>query len=102
MQPLANNLLTASDLDKPEPKFPLRLLVCQDCWMLQIGETVPPVDLFSDYLYFSSFSDAMLSHARAAATRYIAEFGLNGDSLVVEIESNDGYLLKNFNEAGIP
>ena len=101
-QPLANNLLRPEDLDQPEPRFPLRLLVCPACWLLQLAELVPPVKLFSEYLYFSSFSDAMLRHARQAADRYRAEFALNQSSLVVEIASNDGYLLQNFQRAGIP
>lgn len=102
LQPLANNLLRAEDLGKPEPRFPLAVFVCCDCWLMQITDTVPPVDLFSDYLYFSSFSDAMLRHAGAAAGKYIAEKKLGSDSLVVEVASNDGYLLKNFVRAGIP
>ena len=102
LQPLANNLLTNADLAKPEPKFPLRLAVCNSCWLLQITDLVPPVELFSEYLYFSSFSDLMLRHAREAAESYIAGFGLNPQSLVVEIASNDGYLLQNFVKAGIP
>ena len=102
LQPLANNLLRPEDLAKPEPKFPLRLVICQSCWLLQIPDLVPPVQLFSEYLYFSSFSDAMLRHARAAVEKYIAEFGLNAQSHVVEIASNDGYLLQNFVAAKIP
>lgn len=102
IQPLANNLLRAEDLGKPEPKFPLRLAVCLDCWLLQITDLVPPTDLFSEYLYFSSFSDALLRHARQAAERYISEFGLDGKSHVVEIASNDGYLLQNMVRAGVP
>lgn len=101
-QPLANNLLRPEDLEKLEPRFPLRLAVCQSCWLLQILDLVPPVDLFSEYLYFSSFSDAMVRHAREATERYIAEFALNESSWVVEIASNDGYLLKNFNQHRIP
>jgi SAM-dependent methyltransferase len=101
-QPLANNLLRPEDFAKPEPKFPLRLAVCESCWLLQILDLVPPVQLFSEYLYFSSFSDLMLRHAKAAAERYIREFGLNRQSLVLEIASNDGYLLKNFRSAGVP
>lgn len=101
-QPLANNLLRPEDLGKPEPKFPLRLAVCNQCWMLQIMDLVPPVRLFSEYLYFSSFSDMMLRHASQAAKKYIAEFSLNTTSLVIEVASNDGYLLKNFKEAGVP
>ncbi len=102
LQPLANNLLRPEDLAKPEPKFPLRLVICQSCWLLQILDLVPPVQLFSEYLYFSSFSDAMLRHAHAAVEKYIAEFGLNAQSHVVEVASNDGYLLQNFAAAKIP
>ena len=101
-QPLANNLLAPSDLSKPEPRFPLRLAVCKSCWLLQITDLVPPVELFSDYLYFSSFSEAMLRHARNAAERYIGDYSLDAESLVVEIASNDGYLLQNFVPAKIP
>lgn len=101
-QPLANNLLTPADLAKPEPKFPLRLAVCKSCWMLQITDLVPPVELFSEYLYFSSFSDLMLRHSREACDDYLKEFGLNGESLVVEVASNDGYLLQNFVKAKVP
>src|SRR6476659_4226073 len=74
LQPLANNLLRPEDISKPEPKFPLRLALCHSCWLLQIVDLVPAVDLFSEYLYFSSFSDLMLRHAREAAGRYIKEF----------------------------
>jgi SAM-dependent methyltransferase len=102
VQPLANNLLTAADLAKPEPKFPLRLALCERCWMLQITDIVPPVALFSEYLYFSSFSDAMLRHAADAVAQHRREFGLGPDSFVVEVASNDGYLLKNFVAAGVP
>jgi SAM-dependent methyltransferase len=102
LQPLANNLLREEDLAKPEPKFPLRLAVCQSCWLLQILDLIPPVQLFSEYLYFSSFSDLMLRHAQEAAKRYITEFGLNQNSLVIEIASNDGYFLKNFQATGVP
>ncbi|MBI1840515.1 MAG: methyltransferase, partial [Verrucomicrobia bacterium] len=93
LQPLANNLLRPEDLKQKEPRFPLALRVCPGCWLIQIGELVPPVKLFTEYLYFSSFSDAMLRHAAAAATRYRQEFELNASSFVVEIASNDGYLL---------
>src|SRR5882724_1101429 len=102
LQPLANNLLREEDLSKPEPKFPLRLAVCQSCWLLQILDLIPPVQLFSEYLYFSSFSDLMLRHAKEAAERYMKEFGLEQKSLVIEIASNDGYFLKNFQAACVP
>lgn len=102
IQPLANNLLRPADLSQTEPKFPLRLFLCGDCRLLQIADEVAPVKLFGEYLYFSSFSDLMLQHAREAAERYIREFGLNSNHRVVEIASNDGYLLKNFVKAGVP
>jgi SAM-dependent methyltransferase len=101
-QPLANNLLNPGDIDKSEPRFPLRLAVCTECWLLQITDLVPPVELFSDYVYFSSYSDAWVRHAAQCANRYRDEFALNSQSHVVEIASNDGYLLRNFADAGIP
>jgi SAM-dependent methyltransferase len=101
-QPLANNLLNPEDVTKAEPKFPLALYLCTDCWLMQIAHIVPPVTLFSDYVYFSSFSDHMLQHARQAALRYIDEKPLNAGSFVIEVASNDGYLLKNFVQAGVP
>jgi SAM-dependent methyltransferase len=102
VQPLANNLLREEDIAEPEPRFPLRLAVCGSCWLLQILDLIPPVRLFSEYLYFSSFSDLMLRHAQQAAARYVEENQLGPASFVVEIASNDGYLLKNFKAAGVP
>lgn len=101
-QPLANNLLRPEDLAKPEPCFPLRLVVCAECWLLQLADLVPPAELFSDYIYFSSYSDVWVKHAADCASRYREEFALGADSFVVEIASNDGYLLRNFADAGIP
>jgi SAM-dependent methyltransferase len=100
--PLANRLLTAEQLNEPEPTFPLRLVFCRCCTLLQITETVPPEILFRNYLYFSSFSDAMVRHAREIAERTIAERGLGSDSLVMEAASNDGYLLQHFARRGVP
>lgn len=102
LQPLANNLLRPEDLGKPEPKFPLRVAVCHQCWLLQITDLVPPTQLFSEYLYFSSFSDALLRHSRAAVEQHIRDFQLGAQSHVVEIASNDGYLLQYFKAANIP
>ena len=102
LQPLANNLLRPEDLSKPEPKFPLRLLVCTGCWLMQIADLIPPVELFTEYLYFSSFSDTMLRHVRDAAERYHQEFALGPESLVLEAASNDGYFLQNFQRLRIP
>jgi SAM-dependent methyltransferase len=102
LQPLANNLLRPEDLSKPEPRFPLRLAVCRACWLLQIMDLVPPVQLFSEYLYFSSFSDLMLRHASEAVGRYLKDYKLDARSLVIEVASNDGYLLQYFKAAGVP
>ncbi len=100
--PLANALIDEDKLHHPEPTFPLNLALCSNCSLVQITETVPPQDLFGRYLYFSSFSDAMLLHAREIAGRILESRKLNSDSLVVEIASNDGYLLQYYREAGVP
>jgi SAM-dependent methyltransferase len=100
--PLANSLLTQEQLTQPEPKFPLDLAVCPDCSLVQITESVPPEALFREYLYFSSFSDTMLQHARTLVERLIPARNLNADSLVVEIASNDGYLLQYYQAHGVP
>jgi hypothetical protein len=102
MMPLANALLTREQLSLDEETFPLDLVFCPACTLVQITETVSPEKLFREYLYFSSFSDTMLQNARDIAKRMIVRCGLNEDSLVVEIASNDGYLLKNYAEKGIP
>jgi SAM-dependent methyltransferase len=98
--PLANALLDQPDQD--EPRFPLTLALCPHCSLVQILETVDPRVLFSHYLYFSSFSDTMLAHARAEAEMLIDRCGLGRRSLVVEVASNDGYLLRNFIARNIP
>jgi C-methyltransferase C-terminal domain/Putative zinc binding domain/Methyltransferase domain len=100
--PLANSLLRVEDLDKPEPRFPLDLVFCRSCTLVQITETVPPEQLFRSYLYFSSFSEGMLAHARELCARLTERLALGPRSLVVEIASNDGYLLQYYKAAGIP
>ena len=100
--PLANALLAEEDLDRPEETFPLELVFCPACTLVQITETVPPEKLFREYVYFSSFSDTMLRHARELAESLIAQRGLGPDSLVIEIASNDGYLLRNYHRRGVP
>ena len=101
LTPLANSLVGEKQLSDPEPQFPLKLVFCADCSLLQITETVDPEVLFREYLYFSSFSDTMLEHAKQSAERLIKELALGPSSRVVEIASNDGYLLKHFVEHGI-
>ena len=100
--PLANALLSREQLDQPEATYPLDLVYCPGCALVQITETVSPETLFREYLYFSSFSDTMLRHARTLASRLTAERELDAGSLVVEIASNDGYLLQNYRDRGVP
>ena len=100
--PLANALLTEEQLSLPEELFPLELVFCPQCTLVQITETVSPEKLFREYLYFSSFSETVLANARDIADRLSARCGLTADSLVVEVASNDGYLLKNYRQKGIP
>jgi SAM-dependent methyltransferase len=99
--PLANALRTGDDLGEPEPRYPLEAALCRECSLLQLTETVAPEILFRDYPYFSSFSDEMVRHARELATTVIGRQGLGAQSLVVEIGSNDGYLLRHFVDRGI-
>jgi len=99
--PLANRLLTEEELAKPERRYPLELAYCSGCSLVQITETVSPEELFTDYVYFSSFSDAMLVHAKDLAGRVVREQGLRAQDLVIEIASNDGYLLQYYKELGI-
>ncbi len=99
--PLANRLLQESELGAEEPRFPLELVFCPHCTLVQITETVSPEVLFRDYVYFSSFSDTMLAHAGQLAESLIEQRGLTAESLVVEAASNDGYLLKRYAERGV-
>ncbi len=100
--PLANALLTAAQLTAPEEVYPLELAFCPACTLVQITETVPPEKLFREYFYLSSFSDTMLRHAEAMVNELIPTRGLNADSFVMEVASNDGYLLQYYKQAGIP
>lgn len=101
--PLADGLRRQEQLSQPEPVFPLNVAFCERCSLVQLLETVPPDLLFcQDYPYYSSFSPALLQHSRENALDLIRVRGLHPGSLVVELASNDGYLLKNFVEHGIP
>lgn len=101
LMPLANAYpeLTASSR---EARFPLDLAVCPGCALVQIRNVVPPEAMFSEYLYFTSYSASMLKHSEALAQSLVKERGLGRDSLVVEVASNDGYLLQYFQAAGVP
>ena len=101
--PPSNAYLTAGDLNRPEVYYPLKLRVCANCWLVQTDDYTGAEDLFSpDYAYFSSTSSSWLAHARHYSQVITRRLGLNAKSFVVEIACNDGYLLKNFVEAGIP
>jgi SAM-dependent methyltransferase len=101
--PLADGLLTEAQLGKPEVTAPLDVVFCRDCALVQITETVPPEILFGrDYPYFSSVSKSLLHHFRNSAEHIMRTRNLGPDSLVVEAASNDGYMLRNFAEQGIP
>ena len=99
--PLANAYV-AADSAVPEPSYPLHARVCDNCLLVQVDPVVPPEEIFSDYAYFSSYSDTWLAHCRAYADMAVGRFSLTAASKVVEIASNDGYLLANFVAAGIP
>ena len=101
--PLADGLRKKEQLNQAEPAFPLNVAFCPQCSLVQLLETVPPDELFcQDYPYYSSFSPALLKHSRDNALDLIESRRLNANSLVIELASNDGYLLKNFVEHGIP
>lgn len=101
--PVANSLLTREDLHKMEPYFPLDLYVCQSCWLVQLEEFEAPEKIFSsDYPYFSSYSESWLKHCKNYAEMMIERFGFDKNSFVVEVGSNDGYLLQYFKEHNIP
>ncbi len=99
--PLANDYRMPGDKN-PERSFPLHARVCPNCLLVQVDDSVPPDAIFSDYAYFSSYSDSWVAHARRYADAMIERFHLGAHSLVVEIASNDGYLLQHFKAAGVP
>ena len=101
--PPSNAYLSPEALERPEVYYPLKVKVCDHCWLVQTEDYAEADALFTpDYAYFSSTSAGWLAHAQRYAVKMIAMMGLNGDSHVIEVASNDGYLLRNFVEAGIP
>ena len=102
VSPLSNRYLREEDLEGLEPFYPLRLRVCDTCWLVQIPEFVPPSDIFRDYAYFSSFSESWLKHCREYVEMITKRLKLSASSQVVELASNDGYLLQYFVQNGIP
>jgi len=101
--PLADRLVTGEQLAEPDLTAPLDLVFCPQCTLVQISETVSPEILFGeDYPYFSSVSQTLLNHSRDNAEELIGSRNLGPDSLVIELASNDGYMLKNFRDRGVP
>ena len=100
--PLANSYLKQNELTKPESYFPLCAYLCEKCFLVQVEDVEKPEHIFSSYAYFSSFSTTWLKHVKKFADFSIKKFNLNENSLVVEIASNDGYLLQNFKKKNIP
>jgi SAM-dependent methyltransferase len=102
MSPLCETFLTADELNHMEPFYPLRVFVCDQCWLVQLEEYVSPEHIFSFYPYFSSYSESWLRHAERYVHQAIDRFELDEGNLVVELGSNDGYLLQSFVKANIP
>lgn len=100
--PLANSYLREERDIAAEKSYPLHARVCENCFLVQVEDVVPAEDIFSDYAYFSSFSSSWVEHAKAYSEKLIKKLGLGKDSLVAEIASNDGYLLKHFVAKDIP
>lgn len=100
--PLANSYVSAESLVHVDPTYPLHARVCESCFLVQVEDVVPAEEIFSDYAYFSSYAASWVEHARRYAGDMIARFGLGTNSKVVEVASNDGYLLQHFASASVP
>jgi SAM-dependent methyltransferase len=100
--PLANSLVPADRLDAAEPRYPLDVVFCSRCALVQITVSVPPEEMFTEYAYFSSFADTVTENARLLVERLVQDRELRAGNLAMEIASNDGYLLKNYVAAGVP
>ena len=102
ISPLSNSYLTEEKLQQMEPFYPLNVYVCEKCFLVQLPQHQSPEHIFSDYAYFSSYSDIWLKHAADYTNLIVKRFGFDSNSLVIEIASNDGYLLQYFKEKGVP
>jgi hypothetical protein len=100
--PLCQTVLTDKQLEQEEQFYPLHVRACESCWLVQIPQFVPPEDIFTEYAYFSAYSDSWVEHARRYVEAMTDRLGLGHESLVVELASNDGYLLQHFLPKGIP
>lgn len=102
MSPLCESYVNEEHLNKMEPFYPLHVYVCQNCCLVQLQQYVTPDDIFGEYAYFSSYSDSWLEHAKNYTEMIVGRLGLNAQSRVIELASNDGYLLQYFVQKGIP
>jgi SAM-dependent methyltransferase len=102
MSPLCESFLTVEQLNQMEPFYPLHVYVCEHCFLVQLQEYVRPETIFTEYAYFSSYSDSWLEHAKSYTDLMIERFNIGAQSQVVELASNDGYLLQYFVQKGIP
>ena len=102
MSPLCESYVGADQLNQMEPFYPLHVYVCERCYLAQLEEYVSPEAIFTEYAYFSSYADSWLRHAKSYTDMMVERFGIGPGSLVVELASNDGYLLQYFVEKGIP
>jgi hypothetical protein len=102
VHPLCESFLSADQLNMMEPHYPLKVWVCESCWLCQLEEYVSPEEIFREYAYFSSYSTDFVEHAKRYTSEMIERFGLGPDSLAMELASNDGYLLRWFVGAGVP
>jgi len=102
MSPLCESYVLPEGLGAMEPFYPLHVRVCEQCLLVQLEELVAPEEIFTEYAYFSSYSDSWVAHARDYVESVVERFGLDADSQVVELASNDGYLLQHLVERGIP
>lgn len=100
--PPCQKFLSSDELDLPEMTYPLHLRLCEDCLLLQIPALITPEDNFTEYAYFSSYSDSWVNHAEVFVNETLPTLGLNEDSFVIEVASNDGYLLQHILAAGVP
>ena len=102
MSPICNDMVKLEKANEMEPFYPLHTYVCDNCFLVQLDEFVSPSNIFDDYTYFSSYSTSWLAHAKRYTDKMVDEYGINENSLVVEIASNDGYLLQYFKEKNVP
>jgi 2-polyprenyl-3-methyl-5-hydroxy-6-metoxy-1,4-benzoquinol methylase len=102
MSPLCESYVSADHLNQMEPFYPLHVYVCENCFLVQLESYVSPEHIFTDYAYFSSYSDSWLAHAKKYTDQMVERFGISHGSFVVELASNDGYLLQYFVEKNVP